>query len=131
MKGRFESKYKMNYTLENRKRESEKVRARHPDRIPVICERVCDSAVGDMKKCKFLLPHYLTVGQFLVALRKHAQLSPEVALFVYVHGSVPPVSAKMDDIYTKHKDEDGFLYMNFSNEPVFGNSPSSSEVLRI
>ncbi|KAG8343188.1 putative Autophagy protein Atg8 ubiquitin like Ubiquitin like autophagy protein Apg12 [Trypanosoma vivax] len=120
MKGRFESKYKMNYTLENRKRESAKAREQHPDRIPVICERVCDSAVGDMKKCKFLLPHYLTVGQFLVHIRKRVQLSPEVALFVYVNDSVLPISLQMADIYAKHKDEDGFLYMKYSGEATFG-----------
>ncbi|KAH9586681.1 Autophagy protein Atg8 ubiquitin-like [Trypanosoma melophagium] len=88
--------------------------------LPVVCEKVNDSDIGDLDKGKFLVPSDLTVGQFAMVLRKRVQLSAEEAIFLFVGGAVPPVTAQMSDLYAKYKDEDGFLYIKYSGEATFG-----------
>jgi len=47
------------------------IRAKHPDRIPVIVDkRAGDSSLPEIDKKKFLVPSDLTVGQFMYVIRK-------------------------------------------------------------
>ena len=114
------SKYRETHTFEQRKQEAEKVRERHPDRLPVICEKVEQSKITDLDKTKFLVPSDLTVGQFVIVVRKRVMLEPEKAIFLFIGDSVPPNQAMMSDLYAKHKDQDGFLYVKYSGENTFG-----------
>jgi GABA(A) receptor-associated protein len=117
---KFTSKYKAAHSLDYRKAEADKVRDRHPDRLPVISEKVEGSAIQDLDKNKFLVPSDLTVGQFVVVVRKRVLLEPEKAIFLFIGDVVPPNAAHMSDLYAKHKDEDGFLYVKYSGENTFG-----------
>jgi GABA(A) receptor-associated protein len=53
-------------------------------------------------------------------VRKRLKLPSDKALFLFVNGSIPPTSALMNSIYEQHQDKDGFLYMSYSEENVFG-----------
>ena len=53
-------------------------------------------------------------------LRKHLKLQPDQAIFVFINNVLPPTGALMSQIYDEHVDEDGFLYVAFSHESVFG-----------
>jgi len=117
---KLQSKYKAAHSLEYRKSEADKVRERHPDRLPVICEKVEGSQIQDLDKNKFLVPSDLTVGQFVLVVRKRVMLEPEKAIFLFIGDAVPPNGAHMSDLYAKHKDEDGFLYVKYSGENTFG-----------
>eukprot|EP00981_Chlorochromonas_danica_P009110 scaffold2505_cov152-Ochromonas_danica.AAC.3 len=74
----------------------------------------------DIDKKKYLVPADLTCGQFIYVIRKRLKLPSEKALFLFVNGSIPPTSAMLNAIYDQHKDKDGFLYMCYSEENVFG-----------
>jgi GABA(A) receptor-associated protein len=117
---KLQSKYKAAHSPEYRKAEADKVRERHPDRLPVICEKVEGSIITELDKNKFLVPSDLTVGQFVLVVRKRVMLEPEKAIFLFVGDSVPPNGAHMSDLYAKNKDEDGFLYVKYSGENTFG-----------
>ena len=119
------SKYKQDHPLAQRQEEASKVRARHPDRLPVICEKVDGSVIQDLDKNKFLVPADLTVGQFVLVVRKRVLLEPEKAIFLFIGDSVPPTSAHMSDLYNKFKDEDGFLYVKYAGENTFGAAASA------
>nr|CCC91676.1 putative microtubule-associated protein 1A/1B, light chain 3 [Trypanosoma congolense IL3000] len=112
--------FKDTHSLMRRQKDAAKVREKHPHHFPVICEKVHNSDIADLDKCKFLVPSDLTVGQFVMVLRKRVQLEAESALFVYINDTVLPSSAQMADIYTKYKDEDGFLYIKYSGEAALG-----------
>ena len=120
MSNRFASKYKMQHTFEQRKQEADKVRERHPDRLPVICEKVENSKIADLDKNKFLVPSDLTVGQFVIVVRKRVMLEAEKNIFLFIGDTVPPTVALMQDLYGKYMDEDGFLYVKYSGENSFG-----------
>jgi hypothetical protein len=47
-------------------------------------------------------------------------LSAEKAVFIFIHGFIPPASALMCDIYDYHRDSDYFLHITYSFENTFG-----------
>lgn len=83
---------------EKRKAEAERIRAKYPDRVPVICEKADRSDIPDIDKKKYLVPADLTVGQFQYVIRKRIKLAPEKALFVFCANTIPPTGKK--GIYT-------------------------------
>ena len=94
----------------------------YPDRVPIICERAHNSGneCPDIDKNKYLVPKDLTIGQFVYVIRKRLKLPPEKAIFIFVGGAIPPSSQMIVDTYNFYKDFDGFLYINYSFENVFG-----------
>ena len=117
----MESQFKKEHNLEKRKQESSRIRAKYPDRIPVIVERSYKSTdIPSIDKKKYLVPADLTVGQFVYVIRKRVKLSPEKAIFIFVNNILPPTAALMSAIYNEYKDEDGFMYLSYSGENTFG-----------
>mmetsp|Transcript_6160 Transcript_6160/g.9180 ORF Transcript_6160/g.9180 Transcript_6160/m.9180 type:complete len:116 (+) Transcript_6160:1452-1799(+) len=114
------SSFKQEHPLERRKSEAERIRAKYPDRIPVICEKADRSEIPDIDKKKYLVPADLTVGQFIYVIRKRIKLPPERAIFIFVDNVIPPTAALMSTVYEVQKDEDGFLYITYSGENTFG-----------
>ncbi|KAL9236613.1 hypothetical protein vseg_011259 [Gypsophila vaccaria] len=114
------SSFKFEHPLEKREAESARIKEKYPDRIPVIVEKAERSNIPDIDKKKYLVPADLTVGQFVYVVRKRVDLSAEKAIFVFVKNILPPTAALMSTIYDENKDEDGFLYMTYSGENVFG-----------
>ena len=105
---------------EKRKSEAERIRAKYPDRVPVICEKADRSDIPEIDKKKYLVPADLTVGQFHYVIRKRIKLAPEKALFLFCSNTIPPNAALMSTVYEEQKDEDGFLYLQYSGESTFG-----------
>ncbi|PQQ03609.1 autophagy-related protein 8C [Prunus yedoensis var. nudiflora] len=103
-----------------RQAEAGRIREKYPDRIPVIVEKAARSNIPDIDKKKYLVPADLSVGQFVYVVRKRIKLEAEKAIFVFVKNTLPPTAAVMSTIYEENKDEDGFLYLTYSGENVFG-----------
>ncbi|CAO1941886.1 unnamed protein product, partial [Urochloa humidicola] len=114
--------FKMNNELEKRQSESNRIRDKYPDRIPVIVEKSGKTDIPDIDKKKYLVPADLTVGQFIYVVRKRIMLSPEKAIFVFVNNTLPPTASLMSALYEENKDADGFLYMTYSGESTFGSA---------
>merc|ERR1712216_794763 len=109
------------HTYEKRVEEADKIRKKHPDRIPVICEKAEGSDIPEIDRKKYLVPQELTVGQFVYVVRKRLKLPPEKAIFIFVNGVLPSTGAAlMSQMYKDYKDPDGFLYVTYSGENVFG-----------
>jgi GABA(A) receptor-associated protein len=83
-------------------------------------EKSPKSDVPDLDKKKYLVPSDLTVGQFVYVIRKRVKLSAEKAIFIFVNNALPPTASLMSTIYEENKDEDGFLYVQYSGENTFG-----------
>lgn len=114
------NKFKNEFTFEKRLEESSKIKQKHPDRIPIIVTKGKNCRLKEMDKYKFLAPYDLTLGQFLVVIRKRIQLDNTEALFVFINNTLVNTSESLGSIYNEHKDKDGFLYMTYCNENVFG-----------
>ena len=114
------SQFKKDNSENKRMNESKRIRARYPDRIPIICERAKNSSIPNIDKNKFLVPADLNVGQFIYVIRKRINLSPEQAIFIFVNDILPNTSNLISMLYDEHKDKDGFLYVTYSGENTFG-----------
>lgn len=116
-------KFKSQYTFQARLEESLRIRKKYPDRFPVICEKATikkNFDIPDIDKSKYLVPMDLTISQFLYVIRKRIKLPAEKAIFLFVDGTIPSSSAFISQIYANHRDADGFLYISYSSENVFG-----------
>lgn len=113
--------FKSEFTFEERKKESQRIKSRFGDRVPIVCQRSNTSRdIPIIDKKKYLVPFELTLGQFLYVIRKRIKLSPSKALFIFINDKILPVSSQMYNIYDEHKDEDGFLYITYATEETFG-----------
>jgi GABA(A) receptor-associated protein len=113
--------FKTTHTLEERINESKRVMNTYTDRIPIICEKHRNSKIPDIKKKKYLVPKDLTVGQFIHVLRKQINIDSKIGLFIFINNNILKNSEIIYDCYEKHKDPDGFLYIKYDFENVFGN----------
>uniref|UniRef100_A0AAX7UIB6 Zgc:92606 n=1 Tax=Astatotilapia calliptera TaxID=8154 RepID=A0AAX7UIB6_ASTCA len=93
------SQYQRSVPLEVRRAEGERVRAKHPDKIPIIVERSPRSRAPELDKKKYLVPSDLTVGQLCFLIRQRVSLRPEEALFFFVNNSLPPSSSPLSAVY--------------------------------
>ena len=109
-------------TLEERKKETKDILNKYPDRIPCILEKssICSNELPEIDKQKFLVPGDLTMSQFMFVIRKRINLNPEQAIFIFCNGQLLLNQSEIKDIYSKHKNEDNYLYLQYSGESTFG-----------
>jgi len=120
---RYEKKFIDRYSFFDRSKESHKIMSRYPDRLPIICEKnLSDIETPDIDKHKYLVPSNITLGQFMYVIRRRIRLPASSALFLFVGDdkTVLPVGLEMEYVYHRFKNKDGFLYIMYSKESVFG-----------
>ncbi len=113
--------FKKALKLEERKAEFEKVLSSSSGKIPVIIEKDPRSKMEELGKSKFLVSPEMNVTQFEALIRKKLKISKESALFFVVNGKHAIVGTQLfSEIYQKFKEEDGFLYIAYSDEQIWG-----------
>lgn len=114
--------FKQEFSFEQRKAESSRVINKYPGRVPIICEKSMSASkeCPNIDKKKYLVPIDLTMGQFLYIVRRRLQLSPEKAIFLFVSNKIAPSTLTINEIYNYNKEADGFLYINYALENIFG-----------
>ena len=113
--------YKEERSFEERKASAETALQRNPGRIPVIVEKAPKANIPDLDKKKYLIPRDMTVGQFYFVIRSRLTMKSEDALFFFVNNVIPSTSANMGSLYDQHCDDDGFFYVTYADESVYGN----------
>jgi len=109
--------FKSEVSLEKRKFQTREIIKRHPDRLPVFVYKKGDTTAT---KHKYLVPRDITVAQFMYILRKNINITSDKGIFIFVDNILPPNSALMSTLYMQYADEDGYLYITFAQESVFG-----------
>ena len=113
--------FKTKFDFETRKQESDKIKKKYPNRYPIIINKTKKCELNDIDKTKFLIPGDLTLGQFIYVVRKRVKLNETDSLFLFINDKTIPLSSTLiSSVYEEHKDEDGFLYISYCNENVFG-----------
>jgi len=113
------SKFKLQYEFKNRVIQSLQIKLNYPDKIPIICEKNKKSDPDILNK-KLLPSGDMTIGEFMFIIKKKLKLKEHEAIFIIIKNTIPSNSIKLSDIYYKYKDTDGFLYINYTKENVFG-----------
>jgi GABA(A) receptor-associated protein len=116
----------MNESLDERRRQSGRLRSKFSDRVPVIAnpgnERTLASFGTETPKIKYLVPNDLSFGEFMYIIRKRIKVDAKEALVGFVNGLLPPNGKLMSELYSESSSEDGFLYITYSLENTFGSS---------
>lgn len=106
-------------TLSERILYSTTLRNKHPTRIPVIIEK-SKKTDPDISQFKYLIPIDISVGAFIVIIRKQIKIEAHKAIFVFIDNVLVPLTKTFDEIYSEFKDDDGFLYIRYTMENTFG-----------
>jgi len=113
--------FKEKHTLNSRKAESNKVFKRYSNRVPIIVEKSKScKTLPNIDRIKYLVPIDITIGQFMQIIRRKIKITSEIAMYIIINNTIPCTSSLISQIYDDHKHEDGFLYINYTGESVFG-----------
>ena len=66
--GKKVHRFKTEFSFDQRKIESERVRNKYSDKIPIICEQAQSywiAASPNLQKCKYLVPNDITITHFI------------------------------------------------------------------
>jgi hypothetical protein len=116
-------KYIESTSFEDRKRKFNSLMGKFPDKIPVILEKSkTDKYLPKMDKTKLLLSYDMTIGNILQLLKKNININENTAVYIMVANKNIMVSGSqtISNIYSQHKNDDGFLYLEYCTENVFG-----------
>lgn len=117
-------RFKSAFTYEQRREKSTMVMQLHPGHIPVICEPcdiVSSTIAPALDKKKYLVHETLTIGQLMNVIRRRMKLPREKALFLLINqNTMAPISRTLREVYARYRDSDGFLYISYAFENVFG-----------
>ena len=114
-----EFEFKKRHTFIKRKEESEKIMVKYPERVPVIVEKF-SMDLPDLDRKKYLVPDDLSMANFMYVIRKRIKLEAEKSIFLFLNNKIMQMSKLMGEVYDKHRDEDGFLYIKYCGESTFG-----------
>ena len=114
--------FKSEFTFEQRYEEAHRVLKKYPDRIPIVCEKNRHASIScpDIDKKKYLVPIDLKIAAFIFVIRKRLKLPAEKAIFLFVGNKIATSNSSISELYNFNKDDDGFLYISYSLENVFG-----------
>ena len=67
------------------------------------------------------MPKIFTIGEVLQVIRSKLNLRREQGLILMAGGKLfLKQGSILEDVYLKHKDEDGFLYLVYAEENIYG-----------
>lgn len=113
--------FKMQHSFDKRKEESKKITEKFPDKVPVIIEKGESPLLPNPAKQKYLLKKDLTIGQYLYIIREQIKIDATQSIFLIVNDTyIPSNASTLGEIYEKYADKDGFLYITYSTQEVFG-----------
>ncbi|XP_063297303.1 microtubule-associated proteins 1A/1B light chain 3C [Pelobates fuscus] len=114
--------FKQRKSLAARKGEVIGIKAKFPTKIPVVVERYPkEKYLPRLDKIKFLVPQDLSLAQLINIIRNRMDLSATHAFYLLINNkSLGSLSLTMSELYKDHKDEDGFLYITYASQEMFG-----------
>ena len=112
--------FRNTHNLNSRKKMTDNVLLKYPDKIPAIIESVSGKKTDE--KVKFLLPKDTTMAQLAYVIYKRNKMDdPSVSILLFINGLTLVESyLTSEQVYEKYKDADGFLYIVWQCENTFG-----------
>ena len=114
-------KYKKKEDENTRKKESQLLLEKYPDKIPVVLEKDPSCKLLELKKTKFLLDKKYRINQFQEMIRRKSEIKEGEALFLQARTKYSlSGESSIESVYNSYKDKDGFLYIMYTTELIFG-----------
>jgi GABA(A) receptor-associated protein len=112
--------FKNKNSFNKRKEESDNIKDKYPDRIPIIVQKHEGSELPDIDKYKYLVPKNMSITQFSFIIRKRVNLDSSQAIFITINSKLVGSNKTISEIYHDEQDDDGFLYIVYTGENTFG-----------
>lgn len=112
--------FKLKYSIKKRIQESTRLLDKYPERIPVICEKL-EYTNTIVNPSKMLIPRTMTIAQINSIIRTKTKLTNDQSIFLFIQKDILCPTCVMEEIYEHYKDDDGFLYIQYTTENTFGN----------
>lgn len=95
----------------------------HLNVLQVIVERYHkEKSLPNLDKTKFLVPQELNMSQFVTIIRNRLRITATQAFYLIVNNkSMASMSKTVAEVYRENRDEDGFLYVTYASQEMFGN----------
>ena len=108
--------------LDKRRSVAESIIRKYPQHIPIVIGRADIQLTPPINKYKYIIRRDSTLANFIQEIRKDLpSLGPSTGLFFFfLDNTIAPLTATMQTLYDKHRDDDGFLYLIYSCENTFG-----------
>lgn len=115
-------RFKKDNKFEKRKTDTKNVMTKYPSKIPVYLSRGrMNRTMEEYDKRKFLVGDNMKLISFLNIVRKNYGIESSKSLYLMINDKVLVDNvSSMGIIYDKYKDEDGYLYISYYEENVFG-----------
>ena len=119
-----EKSFKKSFKKEERLKKSLKLLEENSNQIPVIFEKEPLCKLEGLIKTKYLINKNYTLADFISAIKKKLKMDETDALFLIAKYKKTQKaligSITFKEIYDKYKDDDGFLYITYSNVVIWG-----------
>ncbi|KAM9610639.1 LOW QUALITY PROTEIN: microtubule-associated protein 1 light chain 3 gamma-like [Morphnus guianensis] len=94
--------------------------------LQVVVERYQkEKTLPPLNRTKFLVSQDLPLSQFAVTLRTRLCLTSSQTFYLLVNNKgLPNMAVTMQELYRDNKDEDGFLYLTYASQEMFGSASS-------
>jgi hypothetical protein len=108
-------------TVEGRREAADRLRSEHAGRVPMILAIDSEARLLALQdNSKLLIRDNMTVGGFLITLRKRLKLQRKGRRLYFQIGKEAPfvpvsLQATLGALYADHKADDGFLYVMLSS----------------
>ena len=114
--------FKERRSLAERKADVESIKSKFPNKVPIIVERYKNEKnLPVIDKVKFLVPRELTTAQLSTIVRNRLSLGSTESFFLFTaSGTMPSLSITVADLHEQTRDTDGFLYLTYTSQEVFG-----------
>ena len=66
------------------------------------------------------MPRHIKMSELMVIFRTIIKIDSKKAIFIFVDNYLIPMNDLVEQVYSKYKSEDGFLYIKYSYENTFG-----------
>ena len=116
-------KYNEILPFEDRIKKSKILLDKYPDKIPVILEKSKkDKLLSNSVKNKLLVSQDMTIATILQLIKKNLKINEHIAIYIMVSDKNIMLSGSysISEIYNNYKNNDGFLYLEYCSENVFG-----------
>ncbi|XP_044735941.1 microtubule-associated proteins 1A/1B light chain 3C-like [Chrysoperla carnea] len=118
----FNHNIKQKQSFDKRKAETYALRCKFPTKVPIMVTRYAkEKNLPHLDKSKYLVPQEITLSQFITIIRHRMQLRPTEALYLLVNDrSMLSLSCTLAEAYQEYQEKDGFLYITYASQAVFG-----------